>query len=148
MAKKGRRLTLTDTKIKKFCEAREIGASMNLASMYAGVPISTMSLWLQVGREEMERLQQDDAAVPDPDKTMHLKLARQADEADVNAAISWLDVIDKAARMSPDWALRMLRFRFPDDYREPQRIEHTGADGGVIEIELSWEDARIGESEN
>ena len=122
--KSGRPLKLTDTVIRKYCEARSIGASMEVAALYiGGTTKQSISQWLRVARAERDRLEADPEAVPDPDKEIYLRLLRKAEEADAGAAITWLQVVDKAAQTDAAWALRMLRLRFPEDYTDETRLK-------------------------
>lgn len=111
---RGRPAKLTRTVQDKVCQAIRYGAHPKLAADYARIGESTLQLWLSEGRKERERLQSGEQ--PDPDKVPFLGFLTAVEEAEAEAGISWLEVIDRAASENPEWAWRMLKLRFPQGF--------------------------------
>jgi len=142
MSKLGRRWRLTDTVIDKVCEAREIGATYDIAALYAGVSSASLMGWLKEGRELAEQAQKSET-VPDydEDELRILELLTRIEKADAREAINLLQVVDKAAQSDPAWAWKILQQRYPKDFIPPIRQEVTGADGGDLIITVKVKDS-------
>jgi hypothetical protein len=99
---------------KRIFDAIRLGATYKLAAQYGGIDVATLYRWL------------------DKDATFAMRLK----EAEGGAVVGWLAKIEKAAS-DGNWqaaAWKMER-RYPEDYSLRQRLEHTGADGGPIQVE-------------
>ena len=62
------------------------------------------------------------------------------EQARMEAGIRWQAVVDKAANTDPNFALRMLKIRFRNDYQEVNQAEVVGANGGPVEIVIRYAD--------
>lgn len=87
---------------------------------------------------ELERRAKGEA--PHEDEQLFVDFFGAVEQARLEAGIRWQQVVDKAASADPNFALRMLRIRFPNDYREPNQTEITGPAGGAMEIVIRYED--------
>lgn len=119
----GRHLKLTDTAIEKFCDAISIGAAIKNACAYANISVSTYYSWIHRGEAALERLEKDNDIELEDDEKLYLKFYNSVEQAQSNAAITWLQVVNEAASTEPGYALRMLKIRFPGDYDEVQKSE-------------------------
>jgi hypothetical protein len=105
----GRPRVISDSVIKKICDATLIGATQQIAALYAGVSEPSVNGWLRKGREERDRIAL--GGEPDPDKAIYLSFLRRYEKADARALIGWLQVIDASAQNDPHWAFLMLERR-------------------------------------
>lgn len=137
--KRGRKLLLNNKIIASFCEALSIGASQKLAAQYAGVSEAAVINWLNQGREWAE-IAESGGEVP-PEKKIFVKLLSETEQANAEAGITWLQVVDKAAQIDPAWAWRMLKVRYPDGFVEIDRTEITGKGGDPLEIVVEYAEA-------
>lgn len=112
-----RRRILTETVIKKYCDARRIGASQELSALYARVSDGSIVIWLDKGRALREKILAGEI-IPQEDR-IYIRFLEEVEEADGDAGISWQQVVDKTAQLDATWAWRMLRQRFPNGYDDP-----------------------------
>lgn len=99
---------------KRIYDALRLGATYKLAAQYACIDHATLYRWLE------------------KDATFATKVK----EAEGAATVGWLAKIEKAAS-DGNWqaAAWKLERRYPDDFGRRERVEHTGADGGPIQVE-------------
>ena len=107
----GRRSKYTPETVDKLTQAIRLGATYQLACNFAGISMSTFHLWQGAKPEFLEAITQ----------------------AEGDAAIKWLALVNKGAQDLPQWAAWMLERRYPQMYGK-QAIEVTGKDGGAIVI--------------
>lgn len=119
--KMGRPNHLDDETTKKVCDAIRGGNYLETAAAYAGVPRSTLHDWLRRGRKGQEPY---DAFVA------------EVEEALGAAETGFVVRVATAARDPRHWtaAAWWLERRFPDRWGRRDRVEHTGKDGGPIEV--------------
>jgi hypothetical protein len=132
MAKIGRPTKVTKQRTEAFCEAISIGCTDAMAAAYARIGQDTAIDWLKRGKHELERRAKDEPAQEDEQPFVDFSQAVQ--QARMEAGIRWQAVVDKAANNDANFALRMLRIRFPNDYREVSQTEISGPGGGVVPI--------------
>jgi len=99
---------------KRILDAIRLGSTYKLAAQYGGVDHATLYRWL------------------DKDATFAMRVK----EAEGAAVTGWLAKIEKSAS-DGNWqaAAWKLERRYPEDYSLRQRLEHTGPDGGPIQVE-------------
>ena len=107
----GRRSKYTPETVDKLTQAIRLGATYQLACNYAGIGVSTFHDWLNKKPEFLEAITQ----------------------AEGDAAIKWLALVNKGAQDLPQWAAWMLERRYPQDYGK-RAVEVSGPDGGAIVI--------------
>jgi hypothetical protein len=112
-----------------------------LAARYARIGDSTLRFWLQLAREERQRIV--DGGVPDPEKRRYLALLAAVEDAEADAGITWLQVVDKAAQNDPSWAWRMLKQRFPEGFQDIVEQKITGPNGGAVQVEHDLTDNAV-----
>lgn len=135
MEKRGRIGKLSHERQEALCAAVEIGCTFKLAAAYAGISEDALNEWRKRGSVEIERVQNGEPENPAEQK--YAELVRALRHSELVAGVTWQQVVSEAATTDPNWALKMLRFRFPEDYREPPSgMEVTGADGGPLRIEF------------
>ncbi len=132
MAKLGRPTKVTKQRTEAFCEAISIGCTDAMASAYARIGQDTTIDWLKRARIELERRAKGEPI--QEDEQPFVDFSQAVEQARLEAGIRWQQVVDKAANNDPNWAYRMLRVRFPQDYREVNQQEISGPDGGTIAI--------------
>jgi hypothetical protein len=130
---------LTKKTITAYCDAIEIGATLEMAAAYAGIHPQTVRLWL--ARSEAARVRQDAGEPLNADDVKCLAFAEAVDTAQGTAGINWQQVVSEAAMHDPSWAWKMLTVRFPEAYRaQPTSLELSGRDGSplrhIIEVEI------------
>ena len=111
MAARGRKTKYTPETVDKITQAIRLGATYQLACNFAGISMSTFHLWQGAKPEFLEAITQ----------------------AEGDAAIKWLALVNKGAQDLPQWAAWMLERRYPQDYGK-RAVEVSGPDGGAIVI--------------
>lgn len=117
----GRKHGLTSTVAAAIVEAVEAGAFQKDAAAAAGVSETTLYRWLQEGAK--------DGAHPE------LREFRESlTRARAHAKVSAIATLRRAA--SDDWraAAFLLERAWPDEWGRRTRLEHTGRDGGPVEV--------------
>ena len=120
-----RRSKLTPKVQENFCAALQIGATIEIAAGYAGIPERTIYDWLERGRKEEERLA-DSTTELNPNEERYLRFSQTVRESQASAAITWLDVLDKAMQgQNPNFAMEMLERRYPREFGKQARLDLT-----------------------
>ena len=104
----------TPERVKRFLDAIRVGSPYSHAAQYAGIDHDTFLNW----------------------RKRYSEFSDAVKEAEGAATVGWLAKIEKAAS-DGNWqaAAWKLERRYPDDFGRRERIEHTGADGGPIQVE-------------
>lgn len=121
----GRKFKLTEKVFEDVTSAISIGSTIAIAASYAGVALSTLFLWLKIGRESLDKLEIDEKAELTDRETKCCKFYVKVEEAKAYAAIGWLEVVNNAAinNRDPNIALKLLRMRYPGDFDEIHKQE-------------------------
>jgi len=120
----GRPSKLTDQVIKDFTDAIAEGAGYALAADWAKISEQVALHWMREGRKEQER--RDAGDKPDKTKDRYLKFLMAVKEAKAEAGLTWQQVVNRAAKTDPQWADRMLKYRYVTDYatiKESEEVE-------------------------
>jgi hypothetical protein len=163
-------LRLTKSIIEKACELRAYGGSDGACARHAGVSIQTFCRWLHFGQmlrdwldngsefdppevyrtwrkeavtvqEKLKRELVQTGGKLSKEHRAYLKLWDAMTEATDTVVAECQQTIDKAKNVDPNWALKVLRWFHPDEYREPaEQIEITGEGGGDVVIRVVYED--------
>jgi len=107
----GRRSKYTPETVDKITQAIRLGATYKLACDYAGISEDTFARW----------------------QARYADFADTITQAEGEAAIKWLALIEKHAVDLPQWAAWKLERRYPQMYGK-QAVEVTGANGGPLRI--------------
>ena len=143
----GRKTKLTKQVQEDFCAAVGIGCTFEAASANAGIAYSTYRHWANLGAKAQARL--DAGEEVDATARRFLSFLEAIEEAKGLALLQWQSQIDKAAKIDPMWAWRMLQVRAPQDYAPPAvRAEVSGKDGGPVLIQMTWGDTDAGDGGN
>lgn len=133
MARKGRERILTDEVIKKFSDAIYLGATKELAADFAGISVSSVMKWQELGRQEKERL--DNGEKPDKDKAIYLQFLQAMTQSQADLGIELLQEI-QAARLSKDigstWRLLTSKYR---EFSTQQAVDVTSG-GEKLDVRL------------
>lgn len=99
---KGRPTKLNDEVVKKLTQAIRVGATYEIACLYAGITHQTLLNWKEIAK----------------DKTSgpHFELFESITRAEGEAAIKWLALIEKHADADAHWAAWKLERRYPEQY--------------------------------
>lgn len=128
----GRPIKLTKKRQEAFCDAVSIGSTNEMAAAYARIDPDTANNWLNRGKSEIERRAKGETE--QEGETCFVEFFGAVRQARLEAGLRWQGVVDKAANTDPNFALRMLRIRFGDDYREVNQVELGAPGGGPVVI--------------
>jgi|GEM_PF-5737586 len=103
-----------------------------MAARYARVSVSSLTSWLKQAREERDAIAAGNE--PNPERKPFLALLSAIEDAEADAGMSWLQVVDKAAQSDPNWAWRMLKQRFPEGFQDVVQAQVSGPGGAPIEF--------------
>ena len=132
---RGRPTKLNKARQNAVCDAYSIGCTQEMAASYANITVDTLKAWTQNGEIHHKRMVGGDEVTAEERALADFFVA--ITNAKLQAGIRWQQVIDNASNRDPAWALRMLQYRFPNEYRDPSRnIELTGKDGSDIPIRV------------
>lgn len=132
MAVIGRPPKVSKRRTEAFCEAISIGSTNEMAAAYARIDPDTANNWLNRAQEELSRRAKGEAAQESEQPFVDFFGAVR--QARLEAGLRWQQTVDKAANTDPNFALRMLKIRFPGDYREVNAQEISGPGGGILPI--------------
>ena len=130
---------LSRTVIKKYCDARSIGAAKQLAASYAGVSYSGIRFWEKKAMELEEQLEaggRERDSLTDYERLL-LQFLKSARRATADAGITWQQVVNEAANDDPRWAAYMLERNWPKYYLPQNRLDVTSG-GEKIDVVLHW----------
>jgi hypothetical protein len=119
-----RREVISPEQFDKLENAIKLGATPDIACLYAGVNVADFRKWLSMGRARR--------------KGPHFDLALKIDKARGAAAVISLVQIEKAASKG-DWRAAAWRLSkvFPEVYGDKASIRHEGPDGGPIRVDAT-----------
>jgi hypothetical protein len=126
--RQGRPIKLTAKRQTAFCEAISIGCTNEMAAAYALIDPDTANNWLNRGKAELERRAKDEPV--QEGEEVFVKFFGAVRQARLEAGARWQQVVDDAASKDANFALRMLKMRFPQDYREVAAQEISAPGGG------------------
>ena len=129
---------LTETVIQKYCDARAIGSSKELAATYAGVSYSAIRLWERQAMDVMKRLQEKPDTPLTPREKLLVKFLKAAQRAEAEAGITWQQVVHDAATQDPRWAAYMLERTWPDFYLPQRRLDVTTKGEPITHVRFEW----------
>ncbi len=131
MTKKlGRPTKITKRRIEAFCEAISIGGTNEMAAAYAHISIPTALEWLEKGENEAKSIAQGNA--PQESEALFFDFFNAVTQARLEAGLRWQMIVNTAAERDASWAYKMLRMRFPNDYKEVTQSEISGPEGGPV----------------
>ena len=136
----GARIRLNATVQEKIISALVAGNYQEIAAQYAGVGKTTYFKWLAWGREEIERLEMDEAAEPDPTKTVFANFVEAVEEARAGIEVRLTTGIILAAK--DDWhaGAWFLERSFPQRYGRVDKTQISTEEGKPLEINISIPD--------
>lgn len=124
MARKGRERILTEEVIKKFSDAIYLGATKKLAADYAGISVSSVMKWQELGEQEQERINKGRK----PRKTfmLYLQFLQSMNSSQADLGIELLQEIQDARQKSKDvgssWRMLTAKYR---EFSARQDIDMT-----------------------
>jgi hypothetical protein len=135
---------LNDKKlVERLLFALRKGATYALACNYAGMSPTTFSVWMRRGEKQLNNEEED--------CDEHLKLYLKVKEAEGEAVLIWLDLIETAAS-NGNWqaAAWKLERRYPNEYgrftpeqpKNPEPIDNTSDEARIVRIIALSDEAR------
>lgn len=132
---RGRPTKLNKARQNAVCDAYSIGCTQEMAASYANITVDTLKAWTQNGEIHHKRMVGGDEVTAEERALADFFVA--ITNAKLQAGIRWQQVIDNASNRDPSWALRMLQYRFPNEYKDPNRgVEVTGKDGADMAVRI------------
>ena len=127
--------------VKTICDAVEVGANYEDAAHAGGIALSTLNLWRSKGEEINERVQEAQGQIDLSDiEKRRWRFWKRFVDAEAQGAINAATVVYNEALRDPEYALKWLERRRPDDWALRNKHEVTGAGGERLEIEIGWGD--------
>lgn len=139
-SKTGRRVaSVQSEKVQTLITALKAGAYIQTACVYSGVSESTVYRWLERGRKENERI--DNEEKPNADEAPYLELWESIEKARAEATLRNLQIIQTSAQ-NGSWQASawFLERTMPAMYGRRNYNEVTGANGGALQVEMSVEE--------
>ncbi len=130
---------LTPKVIDALCEAIETGANYQDAAAAAAIAPDTLNKWRAAAKLIFERVQASEEPVALTPKELRLfDFYKRFTEAEGQGAVNCTTVVYNAAMKDPEWALRWLERRRPDEWALRNKQEISGPSGAPIK--LVWDD--------
>ena len=132
----GRKSLLDAAMADKIVRMVRAGSYKEVAARAAGIGTSTLYSWQERGEADLE-------ARAD---TEHAKFVEALTRAEAEAEVHAIAAIRKV--MESDWraAMEYLARRYPKRWAKVERQEHTGRDGGPIEVSDAFRDPEVREA--
>jgi hypothetical protein len=113
----GRPTKLTPKTQERICQALRVGATYELAAQYGGISYEAFNLWRRRGEAELERAEKarKNTAIRESEAP-YVQFLQATKDAESDAAIKWLAMIDKAAAETWQAAAWKLERRYPKSY--------------------------------
>lgn len=131
-----RRTLLTPDTQSAILEALNLGNYIETAAQYAGISVTTMYNWLDRGRSERQRLDENPDAEPNENETKYVEFLEAVEKTRSKAETRAIGLIQKAAS-DGTWqaAAWFLERSFPARWGRKQNVELTGEGGGSVKVE-------------
>lgn len=126
----------------KVVEALQGGNYLDTSAAHAGISVAALYKWMDRGRREIARLNNDSTAELNPDEERYVKFVEAVEKARSRAEVQSVALIRKAA-LDGTWqaAAWFLERSHPRKWGRWERVEHSGPDGGAIQVEAVSADA-------
>lgn len=129
----GRPSKLTPEVFNAVMQALRAGNYQEVAARYAGVAESTYWAWLDRGRKERERIEDD--VPPDPNEALYVDFLDEVEQARASAEVRMVGLIAQAAKNTWQAAAWYLERSKPNQWGRRDRHEITGRDGQPVIVE-------------
>ena len=120
-------------------ENLRLGNYIEHASAAVGINKSTLYLWLERGRKEQEKI--DAGVEPNPDEQIFKEFSNAVEKAKAEAVSRNVAIIQKSAHhgtwQAAAWWLERTQQQV---FGRKQQLEHTGAEGAPIKLEVSTQE--------
>jgi transposase len=122
----------------RIVEALNNGNYIETAARYAAITPQAMYKWLNRGNAERQRILEGED--PLPEEQIYVDFVEAVEKARSQAEMRNVGLIQKAA-VDGTWqaAAWFLERSYPKRWGRSDRLEHTGADGGPMEVQVSVE---------
>jgi hypothetical protein len=120
---RGQPTKLTKATREKLCKAIRLGATYKLACAYAGISYSAFRLWINEGKANTA--------------PRYVRFLKQIEEAEAEGAVTWLDVIEKAAKEGTWQAAAYKLDRRIAGYAPRQEIDLNSTRSPLVEMLLN-----------
>lgn len=129
----GRPTKLSPKISEKIFEALRAGNNRKATAAYAGISLAAFQNWIAKGRSAK--------------KGPYREFVDGLEKAEADAEVGAVAIIRKAAQTTWQAAAWWLERKFPKDWSRVQHLEHTGADGGPIQQQHSYNLAKLSDEE-
>ena len=116
----GRPSKLTPERKRRFIKALKAGSTREAACSYAGIGTSSFQRWMKKGQKE--------------DKGQYREFRVTVETVEAEVELMCNRRIMESAQDDPKWAAWWLERRRRSSYAQTIKQEHTGADGGPLEV--------------
>ena len=123
----------------RIVEALTQGNYIETAARYAGITPAGFYKWMHRGNTERQRIQ--DGGEPNPAEEIYVEFVEAVEKARSQAEMRNVGLIQKAA-VDGTWqaAAWFLERSYPRRWGRSDRVEHVGADGGPVDVQVSVDD--------
>jgi transposase len=130
---------LTPERQSRIVEALTQGNYMETSARYAGITPQGMYKWLNRGNAERSRI--NDGDEPQPKENVYVDFVEAVEKARAQSEMRNVGLIQKAA-VDGTWQASAwwLERSFPKRWGRSDRVEHTGADGGPLEVQVTMDE--------
>lgn len=132
----GRPTKLDKDTLTKICLALEAGASLEAAAAYGRIAYNTLNEWMKRGAAELERVNGDKRRKIKPGEALYTEFHEAVKKAIDFSEASIISEIRVHGRKTWQALAWLAERRWPKRWARPERIEHTGKDGGPVAHEV------------
>jgi transposase len=130
---------LTPERQSRIVEALSNGNYIETSARYAGITPQGMYKWINRGNTERQRIA--DGETPKQSERIYVDFVEAVEKARATAEMRNVSLIQKAA-IDGTWQASawFLERSYPKRWGRSDRVEHTGADGGPVEVAVSLDE--------
>lgn len=131
-----RPMMMTPDVRKAIINAIRAGSYESAAANHAGVSVKTHEAWMLRGKSEIARLEGCSRCSLKESEKPYVEYYTAVKKAQGDSEVNLVALVTRHA--TEDWraAMKLLARRFPERWAETRKLQHTGADGAPIAIEL------------
>ena len=134
----GRKSKITPEVQQALVQTIATGNWIEIACEYANIHPATFYRWMERGQSELDRLERDETAEANPEETPYREFCEAIKKAKASSEVQAVGLIRKAA-IDGTWqaAAWYLERSQPKRWAKTDRLEHTGAEGTPIQLNVS-----------
>ena len=132
----GRPTKLDKDTLMKICSALEAGNTLEVAAAYGRIHYDTFNKWMKRGEAELKRINGDARRKVKPSEASFVEFHEAVKKAIGFSEASIISEIRSHGRKTWQALAWLAERRWPKRWARPERIEHTGKDGGPVAHEV------------